>query len=334
MTQILLKAIAYARVSTRQQSRLGGSLDGQLSEIREFAKARNMKIGKTFTDDESARNEERGIERQGFQNATALALKKQWPIIVVEMSRFTRTEKTYADFVDNGGKIFSVEGFGGDEAEMRARAWRAERDGNRRSKATRAGQAKFVAAGGKLGGPDTEKARAASLAVRSARARIRANEFEREYAKANKAGCSRPKDAAKFLNESGFPTPYGQPWTEATVRKRLKALNAIRVSHAADLAVVDSVAEVPMHDDVRKLSDAERRLLLNYLSLTGKTSERAEELVDIIGRAPWSPKHRAKIEQLIAKASEKVLQEEREVSEAVEAENAISVKEPAKWGIF
>jgi hypothetical protein len=44
-----------------------------------------------FWDDESARHEEELSERKGFNDAIDLALKRGWPIIVADASRFSRT---------------------------------------------------------------------------------------------------------------------------------------------------------------------------------------------------------------------------------------------------
>ena len=225
MTQSLLKAIAYVRVSTSKQEREGSSLDSQFQEIKTFAQAKNLKIGKVFYESASARNEDGGLKRPEFKKAVELALKKNWPIIVSDIDRFSRTQETIEDFLNRNGTLWSVNNFTADQAELSARAKRAEIDGEKRSRATRKGQARYVAAGGKLGGP-TQKANAASAAARKKKSEARLADFERICRKAQKTGASKPQDIAKFLNDAGFPTPRGQPWTEATVRARLNSLRS------------------------------------------------------------------------------------------------------------
>ena len=109
-------------------------MDGQRRQIRAYCDAEGLKIRRIFSDDDSARHEEELSERKGFNDATELALKKGWPIIVADASRFSRTEASYSRFVDAGGKIYDAnEGFGADEAVMRGKIVRAEHDGKIRS---------------------------------------------------------------------------------------------------------------------------------------------------------------------------------------------------------
>lgn len=217
----MLIVIAYIQVSTTKQSHNGSSLDRQRLAIQEFAQCRNLKIHKFFWDDESARNEEDGSERPEFLKATELSLKKEWPIIVLDESRFTRTEETYDRFVKAGGKLYTVKGFGADEAEMRARIKHAEHDGKVRSRATRKGQERYRAEGGVFGSPELGKAREASVEARKKLAKARAREFSRQYERAKKAGFGEPKDAARFFNENGYLTAQGRTWTAANVRRMI-----------------------------------------------------------------------------------------------------------------
>src|ERR1700722_8935035 len=142
--------IAYVRVSTEKQSKYGKGLDGQKRQIQAYCKAEELKIHRTiFSDDDSARHEEELSARKGFNDAIDLALKKGWPIIVADASRFSRTEASYIRFVDAGGRIYdTAEGFGADEAVMRGKIVRAQFDGKIRSEATREGQKKYRENGG------------------------------------------------------------------------------------------------------------------------------------------------------------------------------------------
>ena len=216
---IMVTVIAYIRVSTKTQSKNGHSLDGQKLELKAYAKASNLKIYKFFVDDELARHEENSSERPGFIAATELALKKGWPILVANASRFSRTEESYARFTDDGGVVYDTDGFGADEAKMRAKILRAKHDGDIRSKATREGQAKARANGVKFGSPNIEKANEASGKKRSRTAGIRRDEFRREYGKARAAGFETPKAAAGYFNDNGYKPAYCEKWEAANVRR-------------------------------------------------------------------------------------------------------------------
>jgi len=231
----MVAVIAYIRVSTKtqSQSQKGHSLDGQKLELKAYAKASGVKIHKFFHNDESARHEENSSERPGFIAATELALKKKWPILVADASRFSRTEESYDRFIDAGGVVYDTDGFGADEAKMRAKIRRAKHDGDIRSKATREGQAKARANGVKFGSPQIAKANEASGKKRSTTGRIRRDEFRREYGKARAAGFDTPEAAAGYFNDNGYTPPLVESWTPSNVRR---ILNDIRLEDEAEIS--------------------------------------------------------------------------------------------------
>jgi len=221
----MLFVIAYTRVSTKEQARDGHSLDGQRLQLKEFAKAKGLKIQKWFSDDTSARNEEEGSERSGLKAARDLALKKDYPILVTDASRFARTEETYDRFIAQGGKVYGLDGFGADEALMRAKIKGAKFDGDRRSKTTKEGQAKAKAAGKKFGTRSPMNGARASAVSRGKDADIRRRELERLRELAAEDGVTAPTVFSDWLNGKGHRTAQGKPWTPENVRKKLTELS-------------------------------------------------------------------------------------------------------------
>jgi DNA invertase Pin-like site-specific DNA recombinase len=114
---MMKSVIGYARVSTKRQADEGASLSDQRLQIREFAKRNKLKIRKIYSDVDSARNEDGGCERPGFNEAVERSLKTKWPIIAASADRFTRTGATYDRFVAEGGSAYGArEGFGVDDS--------------------------------------------------------------------------------------------------------------------------------------------------------------------------------------------------------------------------
>ena len=67
-------AVAYTRVSTNKQKSRGLSPEDQRRQIEEFAEKNTLRIAGEFSDMHSARNEQEGSERPGFNEACKLAL--------------------------------------------------------------------------------------------------------------------------------------------------------------------------------------------------------------------------------------------------------------------
>lgn len=217
-----LTFIGYIRVSTTKQAVDGNSLVGQKAQIREYVKARGSKVSHWFSDEASARNEEEGVERPEFKKARDLSLKTGKPILVADLSRFARTETTLDDFINAGGKIYGLDGFGEDEALMRARIKRAKIDGDHIAERTRRGQEKARAAGKRFGTPTPQNGAKASAIVRGKDADLRQLELERLRDQAAKDGVESIKDFTGWLNGKGHSATEGRPWTPANVRRVLK----------------------------------------------------------------------------------------------------------------
>src|SRR5215212_8253194 len=82
----MIKAIAYARVSTEDQSR-GWSLPTQLEAIHEFAERRGMEIITKFTDSETGTK----LERTGFTQVRELLRNgAAQALIVYSLDRLSR----------------------------------------------------------------------------------------------------------------------------------------------------------------------------------------------------------------------------------------------------
>ncbi len=167
----------------------------------------------------SARNEENGSERPEFNKAIELAVKKKLPIIVATPDRFTRTKESYDRFKARGGTVYTTDGFGEDEAVMRAKIARAQHDGDMISRLTKEGQKRARAAGKKFGNPDSGPARVEANKVRRNNARIRREEFDARLERAREIGAKTDAEVARHFNDTGHVTARGGAWTAANVAR-------------------------------------------------------------------------------------------------------------------
>lgn len=85
-----MKAIAYIRVSTKEQGQSGFGREAQRVQIEKFARGAGFKIQHTFSDVHSAAEEDSLSKREGLRDALKYAVEKGWPIIVADFSRLTR----------------------------------------------------------------------------------------------------------------------------------------------------------------------------------------------------------------------------------------------------
>nr|WP_299501544.1 recombinase family protein [uncultured Rhizobium sp.] len=322
----MLPVIAYVRVSTKEQARNGGSLDGQRLQLKEYAKARGLKIRKWFSDDTSARNEEEGSNREGFKKACELSLRTGWPILVVAASRFSRTNETYERFIEQGGRVYDLEGFGADEALMRAKIAHARLDGDKRSKATRKGQAEAKAAGKIFGTPTPHKGAAASAISRAKDADIRRRELEGLRERAAREGVSTPKALSDWLNDKGYLSAHGKPWTPSNVRGALKGRKAAKA--VLEPLIPPLIDTAPLDDEMISLTAQERDILQTVFDLKAHRMTRelqAQWLTNLNGKWP-----RARKDQALRKA--------RKIIELANAKIAARAHRDSEdhpdWGLF
>ena len=85
-------AVAYIRVSTKQQGRSGLGLEAQEAALARFAEAEGFRFLQTFTETESGADD----DRPGLAAAIASARKAKAPIIVAKLDRLSRDVPTSA----------------------------------------------------------------------------------------------------------------------------------------------------------------------------------------------------------------------------------------------
>jgi DNA invertase Pin-like site-specific DNA recombinase len=208
-----LKAIGYARVSTREQGDTGHGLAAQRRAIGAACKAKAWKAGKIYTDVSSGKTTN---GRQGLSDALArLAAGSADALVVAKLDRVSRSVRDTADLLElsrsEGWQLVALDvGIDTSTAtgEMVANMMATLAQWERRiiSDRTKAALAEARAAGKHIG--------RAPLVRDDVRKRIR-----REHARGVSYG-----QIAKALNDDSVPTAHGgRQWWPATVKKIAEA---------------------------------------------------------------------------------------------------------------
>lgn len=99
------RAVSYTRVSTREQSEDGQSLDNQRERIEAYCKAKDYDLVDSFTDGgESAKD----LNREGLQSLIREIREDSIDVVVIyKLDRLTRSVKDLGELIDD---IFDSEG--------------------------------------------------------------------------------------------------------------------------------------------------------------------------------------------------------------------------------
>jgi DNA invertase Pin-like site-specific DNA recombinase len=232
-------AIAYIRVSSREQGKSGFGLESQKAEIEGFAKAAGYRIVHVYSEVGSAVGGSSLERRQVLRKAIAHAKGKEWALIVSRLDRLSRdaTEiETLA--MSSGVKIISArtDGESGYVA-IQTEAARVQKETEMLRERTRAGIArarqKGVTFGNKVNLPEAQRL---GVQANQTLAHIRRQELEPIVSKLRAKGVTTGAEIARLLNARGLRTPRGQPWTDANIRRVLRDIDQVtRNRSAADV---------------------------------------------------------------------------------------------------
>lgn len=93
-----MKTVGYIRVSSARQAKDGLSLEAQAAKIKAYCEFKNLELVTVISDQGKSG---RKSSREGFQQVLSMCEKGEVQAIVVySLSRFTRSTKDLADFVE------------------------------------------------------------------------------------------------------------------------------------------------------------------------------------------------------------------------------------------
>lgn len=200
-------AIAYVRVSTREQGRSGLGVGAQQSAIARFAEQEGFEISQMFTEVQSGKDDTK--RRPQLNAALQAARKAKSPVIVSKLDRLSRDVHFISGLMKHKVPFIVAElGADTDPFMLHMYAALAEKERRMISQRTRDALAELKAEGKKLGGlrDAGREAKAAAIERAKALAPIFA-ELEGKTA----------REIARILNERKVATPTGAPWSSKTV---------------------------------------------------------------------------------------------------------------------
>lgn len=211
-----MKAVAYLRVSTREQGRSGLGLEAQRAAIETFCKQDGkLTITEWFTETESAKRVSDTLaKRPHLAAALNRANQLKGPVIVAKLDRLSRDVHFVSGLMVHGVEFIACElGRQSDPFMLHLFAALAEKERAMISQRTRAALQALKARGRKLG--SGSPARGAAVV----QARVAAT-WQALYGAALKAAePGSLREVAARLNAAGLRCPSGSLWSARSVRR-------------------------------------------------------------------------------------------------------------------
>ena len=219
-----MKIVAYYRVSTQKQGKSGLGLEGQRAAIQAFAKANDGQIVKEFTEVETGKR----ADRPKLAKALAHARLSKATLVIAKLDRLARNVAFLSNLMESGVDFKACDNPYADSFTVHILAAVAEKEAKDISARTKAALGAYKARGGLLGGARPEcrgnlsqaamvRGREISAKVRTENARNAYAELIPQMAEMREQGKSY-REIADRLNEDGFTTSRGNPWSHVQVR--------------------------------------------------------------------------------------------------------------------
>lgn len=220
------EAVAYVRLSSKEQVEEPCRLHAQEEEIKEFCHRTGYALQKVFRGLGAANGGQIDTQRKQLAAALTYAQQTRAPLIIASPDRLTRDEVRIKRLVEACGvEIVAVShNPGAMQAEMLVETARSEEETPRLSepigsdgaqaKKHRAGNPRNLAEAQLLGAAANKKAAAA----RSTAMKILIDEIRL-------TGKTTAREIAEALNARGEPTAQGRPWTISNVRRVLRSID-------------------------------------------------------------------------------------------------------------
>ena len=217
--------VAYYRVSTERQGRSGLGLEAQQKAVETYLNGGRWSVVSTFLEVESGKNN----NRPKLQEALAACRVHNATLLIAKLDRLSRDAHFLLGLQKAGVRFVAVDMPHADNFTVGILAMVAQKEREMISQRTKDALAAAKARGVKLGGDRGNLSivsgfgRAASEAVRSAKATARANDLAPIIREQMSEGQSLRSIAAN-LNAQGIKTNQGSQWTAAAVSRTIKRL--------------------------------------------------------------------------------------------------------------
>jgi len=229
------QAIAYIRVSSREQGQSGFGLVSQKAEIEGFAKAADYRIVHVYSEVASAIGGASVEKRQALREAIAHARSKDWSVIISRLDRLSRDANEIEELAKAlGVTIISARTDGGSHITIRTEAARIQKETEMLRQRTRAGIARAREQGATFGNKvNLPEAQRLGVQANQKLAHVRRLDLEPIISKLRAKGATTGIEIARLLNARGLRTPRGQPWTDANIRRVLRVMDRVARDRSA-----------------------------------------------------------------------------------------------------
>lgn len=214
----MTRAVAYLRVSSREQGKSGLGLEAQRDAIERWCAQDGVTIADWFTEIESGKRVSDTLAKRP-QLAAALnrAQQLRGPVIVAKLDRLSRDVHFVSGLMVHGVEFIACElGRQSDPFMLHLFAALAEKERALISQRTTAALAALKRRGARLGSPSPRIGGKVSAALRQAAAIARDRTF------LTVSGPGTLAERAARLNATGYRTPNGKQFTRATVSRMLR----------------------------------------------------------------------------------------------------------------
>jgi len=223
-----MRAVAYYRVSTREQGRSGLGLDAQKAAVEEYLRRVGALLVADFTEVESgARN-----NRPQLQTALQRAKLSNATLVIARLDRLSRNAAFLLTLRDAGTEIVAVDMPNANSVTVGIMAVIAEEERRLISERTKAAMGAAKARGVKFGNPNGAEAfhrtgfRGAKIGTEANRARAqqRAESLRDVLAEIQAEGAISYAAIARALNDRHIATRTGKNWQPCSVKMLMDRL--------------------------------------------------------------------------------------------------------------
>ena len=217
--------VLYFRVSTARQGASGLGIEAQRAAVATFLNGGPWTVVAEFTEVESGKNNDRAELAKAIKACRVYGAK----LLIAKLDRLSRDAHFLLGLDKAGVEFTAADMPTANRLTVGIMAMVAEEERRMISARTKAALAAAKARGTVLGGyrgaTVDDAARAASIAVRSAKAADRASDLAPIVADIRAAGASSLREIAAGLNGRGVTAPRGGEWSAAQVRGLLAKID-------------------------------------------------------------------------------------------------------------
>jgi DNA invertase Pin-like site-specific DNA recombinase len=218
-----MKVVSYYRVSTVRQGQSGLGLEAQKAAVEAFVNANHGELLRAYTEVESGKRSDRPELKRALDHAKLAKAT----LVVAKLDRLARNVEFLARVMNAGTEFVACDLPSANRMMLHIMAAVAENEAKATSDRTKAALAAYKARGGLLGGARPGSPRMSAEAM--AKGQMMASQVRRKLAReayvelvpvmaVMRSEGRSYRDIADRLNEQGYATRHGRPWSHVQVR--------------------------------------------------------------------------------------------------------------------